>query len=150
MSATTGIGWLDTVLVWCTVATILFGAYKVFAEMVLPKLRRIDQFLDDWNGQAERPGVPRRSGVMERLDQLEHNGGTSIKDQVARIEDKLDDHVTESAKVVAEGNAAYAKHLHEAEHRDKEIDRLKAVVTNLSEAIRDVAKPTPPDGPKAG
>jgi|SRR5690606_6239788 len=29
--------------------------------------KRISDFLDDWNGEPERPGVPARPGVMQRL-----------------------------------------------------------------------------------
>lgn len=29
--------------------------------------KRIGDFLDDWNGEPERPGVPARPGVMQRL-----------------------------------------------------------------------------------
>lgn len=63
------------------------------------------QFLDDWNGEAARPGIaPERLGVMARLSKLEAssarveqssarveyevkpNGGASMKDQIDRIE----------------------------------------------------------------
>ncbi len=60
---------------------------------------KLRQFLDDWNGEPERPGIaPKRFGVMERLTiveaavkNVEHevkpNSGTSLKDQITRIEE---------------------------------------------------------------
>lgn len=34
-------------------------------------LRMLREFLDDWNGEAARPGVPGRAGVMARLQRIE-------------------------------------------------------------------------------
>jgi hypothetical protein len=34
-------------------------------------LRRTTDFLDDWQGEPERPGVPARPGVLERLRNVE-------------------------------------------------------------------------------
>lgn len=54
---------------------------------------KINDFMDDWGGTEARPGVPRRPGVMERLDWIEHqlkpNSGESLRDVVNRIEDQL-------------------------------------------------------------
>lgn len=55
---------------------------------------RTSAFLEDWNGTPEEPGRDKVPGVMERLNridgELSHNGGTSIKDSVARIEKRLE------------------------------------------------------------
>ena len=59
--------------------------------------RTIGDFIEDWNGVRDRPGVPGRLGVMERLEnhdvmltalagELRYNGGGSTKDAVRRIE----------------------------------------------------------------
>ena len=57
------------------------------------RIRQQDQFLRDWNGEQQRPGHPKAPGVMERLEKIEHelkhNNGSSIKDAVKRIEQKL-------------------------------------------------------------
>lgn len=64
---------------------------------VFRTVRRINEFLEDWNGEAERPGWPKRLGVMERLVDLEQhakeivhevkpNSGLSLRDSVDRIE----------------------------------------------------------------
>ena len=142
---TTGIGWLDWLLLVAAVVTALGTGYKVLFDRVSPIYRKIDNFLDDWSGQPERPGVPRQSGVMERLAQLEHNGGSSIKDSVTRIEKKLDDHITESQKVMAEGAREWPAHQHDAQTRDEEITNLKQVVSDLSAALPVIARSTPPE-----
>lgn len=61
-----------------------------------PGIRRIVHLVDDLTGEPERPGVPARPGVMERLQQLDDrtaelkpNGGSSIKDQVNRIDQRM-------------------------------------------------------------
>lgn len=50
----------------------------------------VDQFSRDWDGEDETPGRDRVPGVMERLNRLDgelsHNGGSSLKDAVARTE----------------------------------------------------------------
>ncbi|CAB4123685.1 hypothetical protein UFOVP45_7 [uncultured Caudovirales phage] len=52
-----------------------------------------DTFMRDWAGEPARKGRSRVPGVMERLNKLDgelsHNGGSSIKDAVKRIEQKL-------------------------------------------------------------
>ncbi|QKW10801.1 hypothetical protein HUT18_11450 [Streptomyces sp. NA04227] len=55
--------------------------------------RRVDEFMDDWQGELERPGVPARPGLLERvalieerLSRVEHelypNSGDSLRDAV--------------------------------------------------------------------
>ncbi len=64
-------------------------------------VKRFIHFLDDYFGEEERPGFEGRPGMQERLKFMEEeiacisfemrpNHGTSIKDAVARIEDRLD------------------------------------------------------------
>jgi hypothetical protein len=52
-----------------------------------------DTFMRDWAGEPARKGRSKVPGVMERLNKLDgelsHNGGSSIKDAVKRIENKL-------------------------------------------------------------
>jgi hypothetical protein len=51
--------------------------------------RGTQQFLEDWNGEPDRPGVQGRPGAMARLAQLERNSGSSLRDAVDRIEAQL-------------------------------------------------------------
>lgn len=142
---TTGIAWLDWLLLVAAVVTALGTGWKVLYDRVNPVYRKVDNFLDDWNGQPERPGVPRQSGVMERLSQLEHNGGSSMKDQLARVEKALNTHIEKSDQVMAQGALEWAAHQHEADLRNEEIASLRATVSGLVEALPIVAKSTPPE-----
>lgn len=38
-----------------------------------PILKKLQQFLDDFQGEEPRPGVPERPGVMKRLETLEND-----------------------------------------------------------------------------
>jgi len=62
-----------------------------------PTAKKIINFLDDWNGEPARPGVPQRLGVMARLDEMHHelhpNSGSSLADAVNRTEKALNDHI---------------------------------------------------------
>lgn len=80
------------VAAFATVA--LFAAKGV--RWLLSALRRVNNFLDDWNGEPARPGVTATPGVMDRLarleskvvevrDEVKPNGGASMRDAVNRI-----------------------------------------------------------------
>ena len=83
-------------------------------------LRRLGHFLDDYNGQPARDGLPERPGFMARLTSLEQllqhvvdetkpNHGSSLRDAVNRMERDIGDIKTEQAAVksrleIYEGN----------------------------------------------
>jgi hypothetical protein len=78
------------------IGVIGVGVYKA-TKLV----KRFIHFLDDYFGEEERPGFDGRPGMQERLRFMEQeiacisfemrpNHGTSIKDAVARIEQRLD------------------------------------------------------------
>lgn len=63
-------------------------------------VKKFIHFLDDYFGEEERPGFPGRPGMQERLRimemelmsisfEMKPNHGTSIKDAINRIEDRL-------------------------------------------------------------
>ncbi|MFD6128583.1 hypothetical protein ACFWC2_14715 [Streptomyces diastaticus] len=103
MVEATGIDALDVVLVWAGALTVLGGLVAAGWRGVRGALRlagRVDDFMDDWAGQEERPGVPGRPGVMERvgaiearLHRVEHelypNSGGSLRDAVDRANERL-------------------------------------------------------------
>lgn len=47
------------------------GVLGTFAGWTHHQLSKMDDLLDDWRGTEARPGVPRRPGVMERLEKIE-------------------------------------------------------------------------------
>ncbi len=78
------------------IGVIGVGLYKV-TKLV----KRFIHFLDDYFGEEPRPGFDGRPGMQERLRFMEEeiacisfemrpNHGTSIKDAVGRIEERLD------------------------------------------------------------
>lgn len=59
---------------WTSVAGALAGVAGTAAAHQLrarTRWRAFDEFLADWNGVPDRPGVRGRPGVMVRLDSLE-------------------------------------------------------------------------------
>ena len=48
-----------------------FGVLATFVVWTRRQLSKMDDLLDDWRGTGARPGVPRRPGVMERLEKIE-------------------------------------------------------------------------------
>ncbi|MFE9834088.1 hypothetical protein ACFYP4_02895 [Streptomyces sp. NPDC005551] len=64
-----------------------------FLRLIRSVAKRVDEFMDDWNGIPERPGHEARPGVMSRLNWIEHelkpNSGSSLRDAVNRIESEL-------------------------------------------------------------
>jgi len=87
----------------------------VFSMKIAKGLKRIVHFLDDFNGEEARPGIPERLGMSARISQLEDcvsssrteleqlnkkvtfiekelhpNHGTSMRDKVDRIVLRLD------------------------------------------------------------
>ena len=138
---------VGTVVVWVIfLLGAIGGLYKMW-RILRPIAKKVDEFFDDWNGEKERPGVPGRRGVMERLDTIEHevtfNNGSSVKDSaqrteksVARIEKSQDDLKTQ-----------LADHLTEAAKEDQrrasvEVE-LRQAIRDLSEALPVVARSTP-------
>ena len=106
----------QTILTWAAAILAVGGALTMIWKFISPILKRIrammdslDLFIKDWAGEEERPGHERIPGVMERLqkieEELKHNGGSSIKDAVKRIE-------TTQSKILVrleEGNARFEK-----------------------------------------
>ncbi len=107
MTDSTGIASVDAAVVWCVALAAIGGAIAGVWRALRPLrefARRAELFWDDWAGSAERPGVPARPGVMQRLERIERcvvvydermsrvehelhpNSGSSLRDAVNRIE----------------------------------------------------------------
>ena len=68
--------------------------------------RQLGTFLEDWQGEAARPGVPARLGVMERLErvemdtrQLQRNGGAHLADKIEAIADGQAERASRMARI---------------------------------------------------
>jgi len=87
---------IENILVAGATASALASVYFVIA----PSLRKIrsmmewlEKFRRDWEGEPGGPGRDPVPSVMERLNRLDgelsHNGGSSLKDAIDRIEKVL-------------------------------------------------------------
>lgn len=74
----------------------IIGAIIACARWTYRQVSSLQDLLEDWRGEEERPGVPGRLGVMERLDRIEKtvnsaafnsqpNHGTSAYDDHTRL-----------------------------------------------------------------
>lgn len=91
----------QVVLYWAagiiTVGTAIGMVIKV-TKPILSRLHTVmdnwDSFMRDWAGEPAQPGRSAVPGVMERLNridgELKRNGGSSMKDALARVEKKLE------------------------------------------------------------
>ncbi len=77
------------------------GAVLGVTQVIVPLWKKVSTLFDtwaafvrDWNGEPAEPGREAVPGVMERLNKLDgelsHNGGSSLKDAVDRLEKNQD------------------------------------------------------------
>jgi hypothetical protein len=96
-------GWLMTIITIIGATTTV----SIFARKLFKIAKRVIHFLDDYFGTEERPGFDKVPGVAERIKNIEENlgylciridnvekevtpnHGTSIKDQIGRIERRV-------------------------------------------------------------
>jgi hypothetical protein len=82
---------------WATSIIAIGGALAVVWGVTRPIIKRtrgllesLSRFVRDWEGEEEAPGRAAVPGVMERLNridgELKHNGGSSMKDSLKRLE----------------------------------------------------------------
>lgn len=74
------------------------ASYTLVIRPLRTMMTKMRLLLEDWYGEAARPGVRARPGVMERLasidDQMKTNGGGSLRDAVTRIEARVNTQLT--------------------------------------------------------
>jgi peptidoglycan hydrolase CwlO-like protein len=121
---------LNTIQITATIVSITVGGISILGFLigVWTKLQKVmhslDSFMLDWTGSEERPGRDAVPGVMERLNkidgELKHNGGSTMKDALKRIEakvDRLDERIEKGDKRFIEGENRF----NELESRIEEI-----------------------------
>ena len=75
--------WFESITIWqVLVALAILGTLWGVARKALKLFKPVGAFLDDWNGEPQRPGVPARKGVMARLESIEEH----LKDVPTRSE----------------------------------------------------------------
>jgi len=87
-------------MMWSGVIIGIGGALGVLWKLLSPIIKKtrdllesLSRFTVDWFGEEAAPGRDKVPGVMERLNnidgELKHNGGSTMKDAIKRIETKL-------------------------------------------------------------
>lgn len=74
-------------------AVAVLTGVGAFIRWVLPFLRKVGHFLDQWFGAPDRPGVIDRLKSVEAEFQPDH--GSSMRDVVDRVEKALTAHLTD-------------------------------------------------------
>lgn len=91
---------MNTILIWASTIIAVGGAVGVIWKLLNPIVKRtkallesLSKFVRDWEGESPSAGRDAVPGVMERLNridgELKHNGGSSMKDALKRVEKKL-------------------------------------------------------------
>ena len=91
---------MEPVLMWATTVIAVGGATTIIWKVSSPVVKKtrslldsLSKFVRDWEGEEAAPGRDKVLGVMDRLNridgELKHNGGTSMKDSLKRVEKKL-------------------------------------------------------------
>jgi len=69
---------------------VALGIIRPIVKSTKKLIGSLNRFTDDWFGEEAAPGRDAVPGVMERLNnidgELKHNGGSTMKDAVKRIE----------------------------------------------------------------
>jgi hypothetical protein len=75
------------------VLTLLGGSILALFRWLYKFNKNWERFMRDWLGESAAPGRDAVPGVMARLNdidgELKHNGGSTMKDAIKRIENKL-------------------------------------------------------------
>lgn len=89
MQGETGIGPVDTLVVWAVAIGAIAGLLGMAWRAIRTAQRMaavMEQFLGDWRGTPDRPGAPGTPGVLERIERIEKelfpNHGSSLRDAV--------------------------------------------------------------------
>lgn len=152
---TTGVAWLDTVLIALAAAGAIVTPVVVIFRWAHPIAKQLANFLEDWFGEPERPGVAAKPGVLLRLVKIERelrpNGGSSMRDAVNRVEatgdetsKRLDEHITTSETDRAEARADLRALTKTTAGLVKGQVQQDDVIANLSKALPIVAASSPP------
>ena len=76
------------IIQWLVILGILVTVAIRINKLVYPVWHKLEQMANDFSGEPERPGVPAKPGIMERIAKLE------------QLVEKLSDKIDESTKHV--------------------------------------------------
>lgn len=74
---------------------VIVGVVRPVYKKIRNLFRELERFTRDWFGEPAGLGRSAVPGVMERLNridgELQHNSGSSMKDAISRIEQKINE-----------------------------------------------------------
>ena len=71
------------IIQWVVILGILVTLAIRINKLIYPVWHKLEQMANDFAGEPERPGVPAKPGIMERISKLEQ--------LVAELSDKIDE-----------------------------------------------------------
>lgn len=87
---------LSAAAVWASIGAFLgmvvtaVTAFTMIGRPVRKMMVGWRLMMEDWHGEADRPGVPGRPGIMVRMASFDHelrtNTGSTLRDAIKRIE----------------------------------------------------------------
>jgi len=82
------IGWVSATIAALTLLGLIGAALRWLYTRIL---RPLTTLIEDWRGEAPRPGVPARSGVMERLMSIEERLAVvpALEARLTKVERRL-------------------------------------------------------------
>lgn len=122
----------------------------VFASVVLiiglirkvnPVMKKLNDMLDDWNGERARPGVPERKGVMESISDLKTQVEPIVDDKAEGNHQQVLDRLHEINLLVTT-NHGDLKRMRDL--LDQHIRESKAWVESVDKATAEKDFQTPP------
>ncbi len=75
---------LNQIVLIGAAAAVVMGLFRYMYKL----FRTWFRFIDEWNGSEDKPGIPARLDFIE--SELRPNHGSSIKDKIDKLEDKID------------------------------------------------------------
>jgi hypothetical protein len=85
--------WAGGIVTVAAALGVLWKLVKPICDRIHKVMDNLDSFMRDWSGEKASPGRSAVPGVMERLNridgELKRNGGSSMKDAINRVEQKL-------------------------------------------------------------
>ena len=109
--AMTGTSWAVVVGGLVAIVTLLTFAIDRIGKPIRRISRQWEEFGEDWYGKPARPGYRASPGIPERLEKIESgqktsadrlagieaqlrtNGGSTLRDEIVKIRDRLDEHI---------------------------------------------------------
>jgi hypothetical protein len=128
---TTGVGWVDSMILWAAAIAALCGALFTIAKAVRAAIRvgrKVDRLATQLLGDDETPSLDARLSNIEH--ELHPNSGSSMRDAVDRTERALSDHVEQSKVLLEAGKGTETE--------------LRKAISDIAAALPTIAESTPP------